>query len=185
MAIDEAALQEGTSGRAAPGFGDLPAELYQELRSIAARQYRYSGSPATLQPTALVGEAYLRLRERSEWASESHFLGCAATAMRHVLVDAARARLAAKRNGGERASLTVAMATLRTPDTDEQLVKLADALVELDRFEPLLAKLVEYRFFVGLDEVETARQMDLSDRTVRRWWVRARAWIHAEMARPD
>ena len=185
MAIDEAVMHDGMRDGGSPGSDDLVTILYRELRSIAAREYRYSGSPATLQPTALVGEAYLRLRDKSEWANESHFLGCAATAMRHVLVDAARARLAAKRNGGERASLTIAIATLGTPDADEQMVKLADALVELARFEPLLAKLVEYRFFVGLDEIETARQMNLSDRTVRRWWVRARAWIHAEMARPD
>ena len=162
----------------------LVHHLYQELRAIARREYHHGGGPMTLQATALIGEAYMKMRNRTDWASEAHFLGCAATAMRHILVDAARSRLTAKRSG-ERASLTVALATVADPDPDEALVRLSDALGALARHDPLLAKLVEYRFFVGLDEAETARQMGVSDRTVRRWWVRARAWIHAEMAQPD
>lgn len=82
------------------GAGDeLVAALYDELRVIARREHYRAGSPQTLQPTALIGEAYLKLQKREGWESKSHFLGCAATAIRHILIDAARARLASKRNG--------------------------------------------------------------------------------------
>lgn len=160
---------------------DMVRELYGELHQIARREYRRAGSPLTLQPTALVGEVYLKIQNRAGWQSKSHFLGCAATAMRHVLVDAARARLAAKRSGA-RESLTSALAEIASGVTDDQqLVQLGDALAELARHDPLLAKVVDCRFFVGLDEVETAKVLGVTDRTVRRWWTRARAWIYDRM----
>lgn len=156
--------------------------LYDELRRIAAREHYRAGSPMTLQPTALVGEAYLRLHRHAEWESRSHFLGCAATAMRHVLIDAARARLTAKRDA-PRASLTIALETLAAePVDDGEMVRLGDALAALARHDPQLAKLVDCRFFAGLDERETAAVLGVTDRTVRRWWIRARAWIHSELA---
>jgi RNA polymerase sigma factor (TIGR02999 family) len=164
------------------GSEELVRALYDELRRIAGREHRRAGSPMTLQPTALVGEAYLRMQGRAEWANRAHFLGCAATAMRHVLLDAARARLRAKRNA-PMASLTGALATLAAePAGDAELVRLGDALTALARHDPQLAKLVDCRFFAGLDEVETAEVLGVTDRTVRRWWIRARAWIHEEMA---
>jgi RNA polymerase sigma factor (TIGR02999 family) len=156
--------------------------LYDELHQIAEREHRWAGSPGTLQPTALIGEAYLKIKNRADWQSKAHFLGCAATAMRHVLVDAARARLAGKRQG-ERTSLTGALDQLAVESHDDrQLVALGDALAELARHDPDLARLVDCRFFVGLSEAETAEVLRITDRTVRRWWVRARAWIHAQMA---
>jgi RNA polymerase sigma factor (TIGR02999 family) len=166
----------------APSSEALIKLLYDELHVIAEREHRWAGSPGTLQPTALIGEAYLKIKGRADWASKSHFLGCAATAMRHVLVDAARARLAGKRHG-ERVSLTGALTQLASErHDDEQLVALGDALADLARHDPALAQLVDCRFFVGLSEAETAAVLGITDRTVRRWWVRARAWIHAQMA---
>lgn len=136
----------------------------------------------TLQPTALVAEVYLKIQRRADWESKSHFLGCAATAMRHVLVDAARARLSAKRNG-QHASLTGALREYTNElAADAELVRLGDALADLARHDPQLAKVVDCRFFVGLDEVETAAVLGVTDRTVRRWWTRARAWIYDQMA---
>ena len=162
---------------------DLVRILYDELHRIAVREHRRAGNPMTLQPTALIGEVYVRMLNRSAWESKSHFLGCAATAMRHILVDAARARLAAKR-GGQRESLTGVLAALAAEAADdEEMVRLGDALGALAEHDPQLARLVECRFFVGLDERETAEVLGVTDRTVRRWWVRARAWIYAEMAR--
>lgn len=166
----------------APSSEALIKLLYEELHEIARREHRWAGSPGTLQPTALIGEAYLKIRNRADWQSKAHFLGCAATAMRHVLVDAARARLASKRNG-ERASLTGALEQLAAESRDdEQLVMLGEALADLAKHDPDLARLVDCRFFVGLSETETAEVLGITDRTVRRWWVRARAWIHAQMA---
>lgn len=161
---------------------ELVRVLYGELRRIAGREHRRAGSPMTLQPTALVGEAYLKMQGLPEWQNRAHFLGCAATAMRHVLLDAARARLRGKRNV-PMTSLTGALVTLAAqPTGDAELVRLGDALTALARHDPQLAKLVDCRFFAGLDEVETGEVLGVTDRTVRRWWIRARAWIHEEMA---
>ena len=164
-----------------PGFGpdtdQLVVELYDDLRQIARREHFRAGTPGTLQTTALVGEAYLKLRRRADWQGRSHFLACAATAMRHVLIDGARARLRGKRTPPPPGDPL-------GPDApgDAQLVRLGDALAELARVDPELARIVDCRFFAGYDEAETARVMGISDRTVRRRWTRARALIHAEMA---
>jgi RNA polymerase sigma factor (TIGR02999 family) len=175
-------MAEGKGVMRAPSSEALIKLLYDELHQIAEREHRWAGSPGTLQPTALIGEAYLKIKNRADWQSKAHFLGCAATAMRHVLVDAARARLTGKRHG-ERTSLTGALDQLASEShDDEQLVALGDALADLAKHDPDLARLVDCRFFVGLSEAETAEVLGITDRTVRRWWVRARAWIHAQMA---
>lgn len=175
MPVDRPASFEGASSET------LVPLLYGELRAIAAREHRWAGSPMTLQPTAIVGEAYLRIKNRADWHSRSHFLGCAATAMRHVLVDAARARLAAKRAGRTESPTLALDLAVASEVQDRDLVRLGEALAELARRDPQLAKVVDCRFFVGLDERETAEVLGVSDRTVRRWWTRARAWIHREM----
>ncbi|MFM7376718.1 MAG: ECF-type sigma factor [Erythrobacter sp.] len=178
-------MAEGDGMMRAPSSEALIKLLYDELHQIAQREHRWAGSPGTLQPTALIGEAYLKIKNRADWQSKAHFLGCAATAMRHVLVDAARARLAGKRHG-ERTSLTGALDQLASEShEDEQLVALGDALADLAKHDPDLAQLVDCRFFVGLSEAETAEVLGITDRTVRRWWVRARAWIHAQMAEAE
>jgi RNA polymerase sigma factor (TIGR02999 family) len=165
-----------------PSSEALVRLLYGELYRIAQREHRWAGSPGTWQPTALIGEAYVKIKDRADWQGKSHFLGCAATAMRHVLVDAARARLAGKRKG-QMESLTGAIAMLAATEAqDEQIVRLGEALAALAQHDPELARLVDCRFFVGLSEAETAEVLGITDRTVRRWWIRARAWIYAAMA---
>jgi len=160
----------------------LVAALYAELRIIARREHYRAGGPQTLQTTALINEAYVKLRKADGWESRSHFLACAATAMRHILIDAARARLASKR-GGATYSFTQSLDSLAAAvPEDEQVLKLGDALVELKRLDANLAQVVDCRFFAGMDERETAEVLGVTDRTVRRWWVQARAWIHQEMA---
>lgn len=159
----------------------LIAELYGELRTIARREHFRAGSPQTLQATALISEAYIKLQRREGWESESHFLSCAATAIRHILIDAARARLTAKRGSGE-LDFTRSLDSLAAAVTDDaEVVRLGDALTALADMDPQLAQVVDCRFFAGLDEQQTARILGVSDRTVRRWWTQARAWIHAEL----
>ena len=165
-----------------PGNADeLMASLYSELRVIARREHFRAGGPQTLQPTALINEAYVRLQRRDGWESEAHFLGCAATAIRHILIDAARARMASKRDA-QMYSFTQSLDSLAAAvSEDSEIVKLGDALKALAGVDANLAKVVDCRFFAGLDEKETAQVLGVSDRTVRRWWVQARAWIHVEM----
>jgi RNA polymerase sigma factor (TIGR02999 family) len=156
--------------------------LYDDLRQIAQRERFHAGSPQTLQTTAVIHEAYLKLHRRDGWESREHFLGTAATAMRHVLVDAARARLSAKRGNGERPLPIDKSGSDNVSAEDRQLVALGDALRDLAELDPELAKLVDCRFFAGFDECETGTVMRISERTVRRRWAQARAWIHRELA---
>lgn len=157
------------------------ASLYDELRVIARREHIRAGRPQTLQTTALINEAYLKLSRREGWASHAHFLGCAATAIRNILIDAARARLSAKRDAPTY-SFTESLDSLGAAPEDREVVRLGDTLQALSTLDPNLAKVVDCRFFAGLDERETAEVLGVTDRTVRRWWVQARAWIHKEMA---
>ena len=161
---------------------DLIAVLYEDLRRTARRERWHAGSPNTLQTTAILHEAYLKLHKQQIWQSREHFLSVAATAMRYILVDAARARLAAKRgSGGGKLPIEAALDVPAETPTDEQVVRLGEALSDLAAFDSQLSQLVDCRFFAGFDEIETARLMGVSDRTVRRWWVQARAWIHREL----
>lgn len=156
--------------------------LYDDLRHIAQRERFHAGSPQTLQTTAIIHEAYLKLHKRDGWESREHFLGTAATAMRHVLVDAARARLSAKRGSGQRPAAVDGERQDAALAEDRELVALGEALRDLAQLDPELAKLVDCRFFAGFDECETGTVMGISERTVRRRWAQARAWIHRELA---
>ena len=157
------------------------ATLYDELHVIARREHRRAGAPQTLQTTALVSEAYIKLQKRDGWESKAHFLGCASTAIRHILIDAARARLAGKRDA-ELETFTRSLDVAAAMPEDGEIVRLGDALKALSALDPNLAQLIDCRFFAGLDEVETAKVLGVSDRTVRRWWTTARAWIYRELA---
>jgi len=159
----------------------LIVALYDELRTIARREHFRAGNGQTLQTTALIHEAYVKLHKREGWESRAHFLGCAATAMRHILIDAARARLASKRDAPTY-SLTQSMSGVANPPEDDEVARLGDVLKQLAQLDPNLARVVDCRFFAGYTELETAEVMGVSDRTVRRWWVQSRAWIHTEMA---
>lgn len=156
----------------------LVPHFYDELKRLAHRERSRVGAGATLQTTVLVNEAYMKLRGAAGWNDDDHFLRAAAIAMRHVLVNHAQARLAAKRGAGAvHVSLTSAPEVADGAD-DEQLVRLHDALEELAREAPRLAQVVECRYFAGYDEAATARALGLSERTVRRDWVLARAWLN-------
>jgi RNA polymerase sigma factor (TIGR02999 family) len=153
--------------------------LYEPLREMAARHLRRESPGHTLNPTGLVHEAYLKLAPANGFAAEdrSHFLGIASRAMRQVLVDQARSRNAGKRGGGwARATLTEGLASDGL-DPDELLA--LDAALE--RLEPRQRRVVECRFFGGMEEKEIARALGVSERSVRRDWVKARAWLHREL----
>ena len=163
--------------------------VYEELRAIAAAQLRGERQEHTLQPTALVHEAYLRLSEqrRRQWKERRQFFAVASRLMRQVLVDHARARSAAKR-GGEATRIEVtsldALGKLAAPPEVFDILPLDEALTRLAALQPRLAKIVELRFFGGLEVEETAALLDCSPRTVKRDWALARAWLIRELSPP-
>ena len=159
--------------------------LYPELRRMARRARQRAGRPTSFVTTELIHEAWLRLGEHSEWSDHAHYLATAARAMRYVLIDAARARMRLKRAG--RQVLTpwddgAALAIAETVINDERLIDLGDVLDRLEHRDPRLAAIVECRFFAGYSEAETALAIGVTDRTVRRDWVKARAWLMRELA---
>lgn len=158
--------------------------VYDELRRIAHAQLRRERADHTLNTTALVHEAYLRLvdQTRIRWRDRAHFFGVAALAMRRILVNYAEARRAAKRGGGA-VPVPLEEATLVLDDHQvDELLALDQALVRLKEFNPRGAQVVEYRFFAGLGYDEIAALMELSPITVRRAWDAARAWLRRELA---
>ncbi|MGD8700346.1 MAG: sigma-70 family RNA polymerase sigma factor [Gemmatimonadales bacterium] len=163
-------------------FDRLLAVVYQELKRVAQRQMRRERAGHTLDTTGLVHEAYLRLVDQSEaeWQDRAHFFGVAARAMRQILIDHARRRAAQKRGGGwERATLDEDLVGGQAPT--EELLALDDALERLGQLDPRLSQVVEYRFFAGLTEEETAALLGITTRTVQRDWAKARAWLHKEL----
>ncbi len=155
---------------------ELIDQLYGALREIAHRERVRVSRPQTLQTTALISETYMKLAGHPGWTSKEHFLGTAAKAMRHILVDSARARLAQKRGSGAVVqSLDDGLEVAGSSDLE--VVRIDEALVELRALDERLATVVECRFFAGYSEEETARIMGVSDRTVRRDWLAAKAWL--------
>ena len=151
--------------------------VYDQLRALAQRYLSQERPGHTLQPTALVHEAYIRLVGEADWEDRAHFFAVAARAMRRILVDHARTRAAAKRGGLEqRRPIEVAETCAARPD--EYVVALDEALTTLAGVDPELARLVELRFFGGLSVEETAEVLDVSTRTVKRHWTVARGWLH-------
>jgi RNA polymerase sigma factor (TIGR02999 family) len=149
--------------------------VYRELRSIARRERFRLGGADTLQTTALVHELYLRLAENQIFNSRGQFLAIAAVAMRRILIDRVRAQLAAKRDGGER--LDLEQIADFTVEDDENVLRVHEALDALAGVRPVLAQVVECRFFAGYNDIETAEALGLSARTVQRHWATARAWL--------
>lgn len=165
------------------GDEQAPARLvpyvYEELRRLARLHLANERRDHTLQPTALVHEAYLRLvnQERAEWKNRAQFFGVAAQLMRRILVDYARAHTAAKRGGGaEHLSLDEVEISIR--DRAAELLALDAALAELENVDARKSRIVELRFFGGLSVAETAEAMELNPATVRREWTFAKAWLH-------
>jgi RNA polymerase sigma factor (TIGR02999 family) len=157
--------------------------VYDELRQLAAARLAQEGPGQTLQPTALVHEAYLRLvgGEAPEgWDGRGHFFAAAAEAMRRILIDRARAKHAEKR-GGARRRLDIDAIDLATAATPDQLLDLDDALGKLARGDPEAARLVELRYFAGLTVAEAGKALGMSTATAYRNWNYARAWLHSEL----
>jgi len=162
---------------------DLLPLVYDELRALARRYLSEERAGHTLQPTALVHEAYLRLVDQSPSGVENRaqFFGIAARLMRQVLVDHARSRLASKRGGGNVTSLDDSADI--SPQKDLNVIALDDALNELSRLDERQARIVELRFFAGLTIEETSRVLDISEVTVTRSWTNARLWLRRELSR--
>lgn len=155
--------------------------IYTELRTLAARYLSKERINHTLQPTALVHEAYLQLVETSRvnWQNRAHFFGAAARLMRRILVDHARSHQAAKRGGGLKVSISDEMAIAQPKEID--LVALDDALNLLAALDPQQSRVVELRFFGGLSIEETAEALAISPATVKRHWASAKAWLNHQL----
>ena len=164
-----------------PALERLFALVYGELKGMAESRLRRERPGHTLQPTALVNEVYLRLDpDKAGWENRRHFFGAASQAMRRILVDHARRRLADKRGGGL-ARVTLADLEVASPEGDIDLLALDTALETLERDEPRLASVVTMRIFAGMSIEETAEALELSPATVKRDWLYARAWLADQM----
>jgi RNA polymerase sigma factor (TIGR02999 family) len=174
-------LDEAAKGDSNAASQLLPL-VYDELRRLAAVQLGREKLGHSLQPTALVHEAYLRLvgdRERPRsFKDRAHFLAAAATAMRRILIDNARRKLASKRGGGLHRQPLEAIAA---PEPDDDLLALDQALERLSAQDPTKARLVELRFFAGLTGEQAAEVLGISPTTADRHWAYARAWLRAEI----
>ncbi len=181
-------MDQGVSTREPAAAGRGPAEewlpqLYGELRKLAAARMAGESGTQTLQPTALVHEAWLRLAAggRNSWENQAHFFAAAAEAMRRILIDRARRKQALKRGGrAERLDLDRVDVAIETDE--ESLLAIDEALEKLAREDAQSAELVKLRFFVGLSYDEAARALGISERTAKRCWTFARAWLYRELS---
>jgi RNA polymerase sigma-70 factor (ECF subfamily) len=157
--------------------------VYDELRRMAHRYLQRERDGHTLETTALVNEAYLRLIEgrEMEWRNRAHFFAVTATVMRHVLIDHARRRHYLKRGGNESQRVALDEATVMSPERAAHLVALDEALDELKRLDPRKSRVVELRYFGGLSLEETANVLQVSIMTVRRDWRAAKAWLYRKI----
>lgn len=176
------AWREGDAG----AFDRLMPMVYDELRRLAHRYMRRVPAGQTLQTTALVHEAYLRLagQEDVAWQNRAHFFAVCAQVMRSLLVDRARSRHAIKRGGGL-LQVELKDATAQTPTQDEKLLALDEALERLAAVDPRKTRIVEMRYFGGMSVEETALVLDLSPITIKREWSKARAWLYREMQQTE
>jgi RNA polymerase sigma factor (TIGR02999 family) len=158
--------------------------VYDRLREIAHAHLGRDGEGRTVSTTALVHEAYLKLvsADRVEWQDKNHFFSLASRAMRQILIDYARKHLAARR-GGELRRVDLDDVQIAVADRADTLVALDEALTRLAGFSPRLAQVVELKFFGGLNEDEAAKVLGVTDRTVRRDWIKARGWLQTELQR--
>jgi RNA polymerase sigma factor (TIGR02999 family) len=179
---------DGEGPAAKPAGGPTPLdevlpEVYGELRRIARRHLRRHAAGMTLNTTAVVHEAYLKLAAAdSKWSDRGHLLAIASTAMRHLLVDAARRRQAAKRGAGVLPEPLETTGHAAEPPAAPDLLALDDALHNLAAVDPALVQVVECRFFAGLTVAETAEALGRSVRTVERDWARARGHLYRSLA---
>jgi RNA polymerase sigma factor (TIGR02999 family) len=163
--------------------GELLAAVYEQLRAIAQQRLNQEAPGHSLQATALVHEAYLRIagERRVAFQNRAHFFATAAEAMRRILIDHARAKGAAKRGGGVRRD-AISVVDLAVDEDPSHILALDEAMIRLERAEPEVAAVVRLRFFAGLSGEETAEMLGVSPRQVDRLWAYARAWLSRELA---
>jgi RNA polymerase sigma factor (TIGR02999 family) len=161
---------------------ELLPVVYEELRRLAARQMYGEAAGHTLQPTALVHEAWLRLGDSARFENRAHFFGAAAEAMRRILIDGAR-RKRALRHGGGQDRIDLSDIHIAAPTADDELLAVHDALENFAQREPFKAELVKLRYFVGLTIEKTAQVLNISSGTAKRHWTYARAWLYDEIRR--
>ena len=156
--------------------------VYEELRKLAAHKMASEAPGQTLQPTALVHEAWLKLvgDDKQKWDGRTHFFAAAAEAMRRILIDNARRKRAARHGGGQ-ARVDIEDVELAATAKDDELLAVHDALEKLAAEDKSMAELVKLRFFVGLTNKEAAEILAVSEPTVERWWSFARAWLYREI----
>jgi RNA polymerase sigma-70 factor (ECF subfamily) len=156
--------------------------VYDELRRLAAGYMRRERPDHTLQPTALVHEAYVKLTEQrvTDWRGRAHFFGIAAQIMRRILIDHARGHLRDKRGGGM-IPIPLDEAVVFSPEQSSELVRLDASLERLAKLDPRQSRIVELRFFGGLTVEQTAELLGISAKTVKRDWSMAKAWLHGDM----
>ncbi|MCU0917406.1 MAG: sigma-70 family RNA polymerase sigma factor [Planctomycetes bacterium] len=163
----------------------LPA-VYEELRQMADRQLAHEGPGHTLQATALVHEAYLRLvgSDGNAWSSGTYFFGAASEAMRRILVEHARKKGSKKRGGGQK-RVDFMSADVMADESPDDLIALDEALTKFSQIDPIKAELVKLRFFAGLSFEQAAGLLDISPATARRHWNYARAWLYGRVCCTD
>lgn len=175
-------LQAASTGDSRAAAELLPL-VYDELRRLAAHRLAGEQNNHTLQPTALVHDVWLKLSGTHEqsWNGRQHFFAAAAEAMRHLLVDRARRKLAAKRGAGE-AHLDADDLEIPAPAPDDQLLAVNDALEKFAALDARKAELVKLRYFVGMSFEEASEAMGIAVPTAKQWWAYARAWLRVEIA---
>jgi RNA polymerase sigma factor (TIGR02999 family) len=171
-------LQSVESGNPTAADELLPL-VYEELRKLAASKMANEQPNQTLQPTALVHEAWLRLtgNEKVKWNGRGHFFGAAAEAMRRILIDNARRKQAARRGAGAQ-RVDIDAVEIAAPAKDDELLAINEALDELATVDKSKAELVKLHYFVGLTMEDCANVLDISVPTARRWWTFSRAWLY-------
>ncbi|MBI1190973.1 MAG: sigma-70 family RNA polymerase sigma factor [Tepidisphaera sp.] len=167
------------------GVRELLPRVYQELRELAAARIRSLSPGASVQPTELVHEVFLRLDNTHDkaWASKRHFIAAAALAMRSILVDRARSRTALKR-GGESVRISLDGLGIADIQLSEHLLEVDLAIAQLEKEDPRSAQVVVLRFYLGLGDSAIAHTLGVTERTVRRDWAFARAWLQRQLAAP-
>lgn len=181
-ASDELTGHTGDLVASIPDQSEISSAVYKELRRLAAAKMRFERGDHTLQPTALVHEAYIRLAEQPDsiWRDRSRILGLAAHAMRHILVDHARTQAAEKRGAGA-VQVTLDEGTAQSGEPAISILAVDQALTRLAEFDPRQARILELHFFAGLTFEEIAEELGISSRTVKRDWTMARAWLHQQL----
>jgi RNA polymerase sigma factor (TIGR02999 family) len=163
--------------------GQLLPLVYEELRKLAAARMAEEAPGNTLNPTALVHEAYLRLigpADEAQWENRGHFFAAAAEAMRRVLIDQARRKLS-QREGGDFNRHALGRVEITAPEPSLDILAVNEALERFEQVDPIKARLVKLRYFIGLTIPEAAEALGISTTTADRYWAYARAWLHAEL----